>query len=132
GVIRWRHPALGGQEFRIGVPPRAERGGALTVAAVVPIGGLAPDGSSSRESGNAAAAAEIDPNRIELVAFSATGKPVWRQVLHGRDPHLGVLPASGNVVVAYERAERRRLVLRYERAIAFFTGDGVPRRELGG
>jgi hypothetical protein len=132
GGIRWRHPAPAGQEFRIGVPPRAEGGAALTVAAEVPVGGVASGGSSGRESGEAAAAGELDPNRIELIAFSAAGKPVWRQVLHGRDPHLGVMPASGSVVVAYERAARRRLVLRYERAIAFFTGAGVPRRELGG
>jgi hypothetical protein len=132
GVTRWRHPAPAGQEFRIGVPPRAEGSGAITVAAAVPIGGLDHHRLAVPESGAAAAAADLDPNRIELIAFSAAGKPVWRRVLHGRDPHLGVMPASGAVVVAYERAERRRLVLRYERAILFLTGEGVPRRELGG
>src|SRR5439155_13861610 len=81
GVIRWRHPAPAGQEFRIGVPPRGEGSGALTVAAEIPIGGLAAGGSSVRESGEADAAAELDPNRIELIAFSTAGKPVWRRVL---------------------------------------------------
>jgi hypothetical protein len=131
GSVRWRHPALAGQEFRIGTPARAEGRGAFTVTAQVPAGevdaaDVAADGTGM------VAAAEPDPNRIELIGFSGTGKPAWRQVLRGRDPHLAVMPASGGVVVAYERAERRRLVLRYERAIAFFSADGALLRDIGG
>ena len=74
-------------------------------------------------------AAEQD--RIEIVAYSAAGKPVWRQRLAGRDPHLGMMAASGSVVVAYERADRRGLVLRYARALACFGSDGAPRWQHG-
>ena len=132
GAVRWRHAAAPGQEFRIGVPPRGEGKAALTIAAQVPAAGLPVEEGGGRESGEVAAAPEVDPNRIDLVAFSGLGKPVWRQVLRGRDPHLGVMPASGSVVVAYQRADRRRLVLRYDRAIAFITSDGVLRRDIGG
>jgi hypothetical protein len=131
GTVRWRHPAPLGQEFRIGVPPRAEGSQALTVAAMVPSGVLETDPPSDVESSEAAAA-EVDPNRIELVAFSPSGKPVWRRLLQGRDPHLGVMTTSGSVVVGYQRAQRRRFVLRYERSLACLATDGAPRWELGG
>ena len=130
--VLWRHAAPAGQEFRIGVPPRAEGRGALTVAALVPVTGGDSAGSADPDGRDQSAAPEVDPNQIELVAFSGTGKPVWRQVLRGRDPHLAVMQASGSVVVGYERADRRGLVLRYERALACFAGDGVRRWEQGG
>jgi hypothetical protein len=131
GTMRWGHPAPAGCEFRVGMPPRGAGAGGLTVAAVV----AADAGGSSevselglRESGGGVG---IDRDRIEIIAFSAAGKPVWRQHLLGRDPHLGVVASSGGVVVAYERAGRRGLVLRFDRALACFGSNGAPRWQHG-
>jgi hypothetical protein len=131
GAIRWRHPAPAGCEFRIGMPPGAEGGGGLTVAALV----AADDGGSDADAESGVAEPLSgpggDPNRIEIVAFSAAGKPVWRQHLLGRDPHLGIITATGSVVVGYERADRRGLVLRFGRALACFGSDGALRWQHG-
>ena len=131
GAVRWRHPAPPGCEFRLGVPPRGEGGGGLTVAAVVAGDAESPGGDPVSDLGQPGRTPAAEQDRIEIVAYSAAGKPVWRQRLAGRDPHLGMMAASGSVVLAYERTDRRGLVLRYARALACFGSDGAPRWQHG-
>jgi hypothetical protein len=128
----WRHrTAPAGCEFRIGMPPRAEGGGGLTVAAVVASDDRGFGGDADPGAGESTSGPGGDPNQIEIVAFSAAGKPIWRQHLLGRDPHLDVVAASGSVVIGYERADRRGLVLRFGRALACFGSDGALRWQHG-
>jgi hypothetical protein len=130
GKVRWRHPAPAGTEFRIGAPARGAGAESLTVVAVTAAVEPDPGRASDVDPGDNAAP-ESDPDRIEIVAFSPTGKPVWRRRLQGRDPHLGLMAASGQVVIGYERADRRGLVLRYDRALACLARDGSPQWQRG-
>jgi hypothetical protein len=124
GRLLWSHPAPAGCEFRIGSPPRAPGERAPLVAAVAP--------SAPGEEDLSADSSRPDPDRIDLIAFSAAGKPVWRNSLPGRDPHLGVLRGSGSLVVAYERVDRRGVVLRYDKSMACFRSDGSLLWQQGG
>lgn len=146
GRVLWHQQATAGQEFRLATPPRIPgdaRGaaggsdhpgssGVLLIVALVPadrpeVGtpGLAGGGERSERP-------SAVRDRIELQALDAAGRPVWRQALQGRDPFLSVMEGSGSVVVAYERADRRGAVLRYDRSLACFSRDGSRRWERGG
>jgi hypothetical protein len=152
GKRLWRVAAPAGGEFRLGTPPAAPAPGAgatITVAAIVAadlklsIGSaLSPHG---RETGrpvkpmrvSPAAARQVGrvrsvPDNIQLVAFSAAGKPIWRHILQGRNPCLRLIPGTGETVVAYERAGRPGVGRRYHHVLACFDRDGVARREQGG
>jgi WD40 repeat protein len=151
GRVLWRSPAPAGREFRLGTFPRSrtpDPHGELpvsdnqqskiqnpkskigTVVATVPV---MDDrrGSSGESLLRAGSSHRLTVTPIELVAYSADGQPTLRQTLIGRDPHLSVM-ADGSVVVAYQRAERRGVVLRYDRWLACYGPDGLPRWQRGG
>jgi hypothetical protein len=148
----WRAAAPVGCEFRIATPPCSapvEHSGPLTIVAVVPAvppaGTAAKSGpvrraiAQSAQPGSTLVTGKLGnsapkPGRdeIQLVAYSATGKLIWRHTLKGRAPNLRLMESTGEVVVAYERAERRGATQRYNRVLACFDGTGQPRREQGG
>jgi hypothetical protein len=147
----WQLPAPPGAEYRIGTPTRTtgdRTTGAITLAAVVASGVRRPEqvtagepGPDGRTDGSPTGSvvtvrgrAWTAPgrNEIHLIGIGPSGKPIWRRTLKGRNPSLCVMHASGDAVLGYERADRRKSVVRYHRVIACFGADGSDRWEQGG
>jgi hypothetical protein len=149
GQVRWRSAAPPAHEFRLAVCPRGiaaarpdrparER---LTVVALVPAEPRFPregewdDTDLSVPHGllsKSRAGRQRDNDQIRLIAYTLQGKPVWRQTLLGRDPHLSLVDENGTLVVAYERADERAALQRYDRWLACFEPDGSQRWQQGG
>jgi hypothetical protein len=141
GRLLWRAGAPPGCEFQIGASPGvAVSGGLQVVVAVVPkegttaVGPVLPATAPSRSPVTVGVRSTdreggwSRPGRgqIQIVAFSGTGKPLWWRTLEGRNPQLSVIAATGVTVIAYERSERRGLVVRYDRVLVALDRDGAP------
>jgi hypothetical protein len=143
----WQLPAPPDCEFRVGTPARTAGEGSrgpITYAAVVKADALRPGGAppTSRLAASALPDPAIKsgirpwpaprPGEFQIVGIASNGKLLWRRSLHGRSPSLRVMTSSGDVAVGYERADRRKSVVRHHRVVACFGTDGTPRWEQGG